>query len=89
MDLSVIDKSGLMQDSYQIEGIDPSECRSIFFDWALKLPDDIDPKAAIKYLIAHYGKDTPDHPMTLVLRDGLGKTTATGRRGGRAARISS
>jgi hypothetical protein len=89
MDLSVIDKTGLMQDSYQIDGILPSECRSIFLDWALKLPDEIDPQAAITYLISHYGKEAPEHPMTLVLRDGQGTMTAKGRRGGRSARVSS
>ena len=36
--LDDIDKSGLIREAYRIDGITPPECRSIFVDWAIKLP---------------------------------------------------
>jgi hypothetical protein len=87
MTLDEIDKSELIYESYRIDGIHLSECRSIFLDWAMKLPVGIEPKSAIEFLLAHYATDAPDHPMTGVLRDGLGSAQITGRRGGRKARV--
>ena len=52
MELAIIDKVGLMKEAYRIEDISPSQCRSIFLDWALKLPMEIDTRAAIKVIIA-------------------------------------
>ena len=75
------DPKGLIADAYRIDGIDKAECRSIFLDWALSLSGDTGP--AIERLLAGRG----DHPMTEVLREGLGEPVRTGRRGGRAARI--
>ncbi len=75
------DPRGLIDDAYAIEGIGPSECRSIFLDWALGHPGD--PCAAIGRLL----DGRPDHPMTDVLRAGLADTPAAGRRGGRASRV--
>lgn len=89
MTLDDIDKSELIFESYRIDGIQPSECRSIFLDWALKLSTDIDQKAAINLLIDVYALKAPDHPMSLVLRDSLGVAAVSGRRGGRAARVGS
>ena len=83
------DPRGLIRESYAIEGISDSECRSIFFDWALgpDLPADADQRAAIRRLLGTYGTDAPDHPMTRVLTEGLESGAATPRRrGGRAAR---
>ena len=87
MTLDDIDKSGLIRESYRIEGISAPECRSIFVDWALKLPASIDNKAALEFLLSVYGADNPDHPMTAVLREGLTAAKPAGRRGGRAARV--
>lgn len=87
MDISVIDKTGLIGESYQMAGIAAPECRSIFLDWALKLPAEVDQQAAISHLIGVYTKDNPDHPMSVVLREGQGSMARKGRRGGRAARI--
>lgn len=87
MQLDEIDKVGLIREAYAIDGIVPAECRSIFFDWALKLPDGVDQRAAIEALLSYYG--APDHPMTEVLKDGLGAPAKAGRRGGRAARVKS
>ena len=87
MTLDDIDKSELILESYRIDGIQPGECRSIFLDWALKLSSEIDQKAAINLLISVYALETPEHPMSIVLHDGLGVAASSGRRGGRAARV--
>ena len=63
------DPKGLIRESYRMEGIGPAECRSIFLDWALSLPDGHDSAAA-------------DHPMTQVLREGKTTLTTPRRRGG-------
>ncbi|APE43617.1 hypothetical protein BOO69_09475 [Sulfitobacter alexandrii] len=76
------DPKGLVHESYRIDGITLSECRTIFLDWALSLPLEQDTGAAIKTLLAQYGEDAPDHPMTQVLREGQGGMTAPRRRGG-------
>lgn len=85
MTLTQIDPSGLMQDAYQIEGISEPECRSIFLDWAMKLPSG-DPQDAIRRVLAEYGAAQPDHPMTRVLTEGLGQAAQPARRGGRGGR---
>lgn len=84
MDLDEIDWKGLIRESYRIEGIEPEECRSIFLDWAISMKGEADPKAQIRILLEHYGGDAPDHPMTSVLREGLGAAPGPGRRGGRS-----
>ena len=76
------DPKGLIRESYRIEGIGAPECRSIFLDWALSLPDSENSKTAILALLDQYGKDAPDHPMTTVLRDGLTTIATPRRRGG-------
>jgi len=82
-----IDKSGLIREAYRIEGISPPECRSIFVDWALKLPHAFVPQAAIALLLDQYGPANPDHPMTAILTEGLNRPARPGRRGGRRARV--
>lgn len=80
------DPRGLIFESYRIDGISAEECRSIFLDWALGQPMGFDIKEALGSLIAQYGDQTPDHPMTTVLKDGLVSANAPKRRGGRSAR---
>ena len=77
-----LDPKNLILESYRIEAITPAECRSIFLDWALSLPDGSDTIAAISTLIARYGDAAPNHPMTEVLRQGQTRMTAPRRRGG-------
>jgi hypothetical protein len=89
MDLSEADPKGLVRESYRIEGITPGECRSVFMDWALSLPVNGPMLDAIRVLIAEYAPHNPDHPMTLVLHEGLGAADEPRRRGGRAARVPS
>jgi hypothetical protein len=75
-----LDPGGLIAEAYRIDGIAPSECRSIFLDWALKLPPSIDARDAISGLLAQHGADNAAHPMTTVLREGLAPVPPARRR---------
>lgn len=77
-----IDPKGLIYEAYRIEGIDAGQCRSIFLDWALSLPESEDTQDALAQLIARYGPDNPDHPMTTVLQQGQQAAARPKRRGG-------
>lgn len=74
------DPKALIREAYRIEGITVEECRSIFLDWALSLPDEHDQKEAISLLMERHGE--PGHPMTQVLADGLKAQPKARRRGG-------
>ena len=87
MTLSEADPKGLVRESYAIEGITAPECRSIFMDWALSLANGADVGPPLAVLIAHYGAQWPDHPMTQVLHEGAAPAPEPRRRGGRAARV--
>ncbi len=89
MNRTEADPKGLVRESYAIEGITHWECRSIFVDWALSLPVGADTSAAINVLLEQYAKDAPDHPMSVVLTEGLGSADAPKRRGGRLGRQAS
>lgn len=82
------DPKGLIADSFRIEGITPSQCRSIFLDWALSLPDGVAAPEAIPELLSIYADGASDHPMTEVLKQGLTQIGSAKRRGGRKARVS-
>lgn len=82
------DPKGLIRESYRIEGITDAECRTIFLDWAIGVPIGQDSAGAINELLEKYQHDFPEHPMTAVLKAGLG-SSSTGRRGGRAGRRKS
>ncbi|WP_113912715.1 hypothetical protein [Roseovarius dicentrarchi] len=77
-----MDRKALMYEVYRIDGITADECRSVFLDWALSLPDGQDVQAAIAHYLALYQPDYPDHPMTDVLRQGQQSASAPRRRGG-------
>lgn len=79
------DPKGLMLEAYRIDGIGMAECRTIFLDWALSLPEGMEAQRAIAVLMQRHGAQT-DHPMTQVLREGLEQSARTGRRGGRSGR---
>ena len=89
MTLDQIDKTGLIREAYKIEGVSQSECRSIFIDWALKLPPGISSVNAIRILLAEYANaaGAEDHPMTEVLKAGLNSPPTPRRRGGRKGRL--
>ena len=80
------DPKGLIAESYRIEGIGAAECRSIFLDWALGLGHGADTRACAGHLLERYGTAAPDHPMTAILRDSVGRPAAPARRGGAAGR---
>ena len=81
------DPKALIRESFNIEGINIEECRSIFLDWALSLPNDVDAKKIIPLLIDKYN-DKKEHPMLLTLREGLITTVTPVRRGGRRGRLT-
>ena len=80
----IFDPKGLILESYRIEGIEVAECRSIFLDWALSLPPEIDTGYALNQLFERYRTEAPNHPMTEILRLGQEKapTVQSRRRGG-------
>lgn len=80
------DPRGLIYESYRIENITPSECRSIFLDWAMNMPVARSSAESITALLAHYEPANPSHPMTEVLRAGLAAPARPKRRGGAMGR---
>ena len=81
-----LDPKGLIYESYRIDGITAAECRTIFLDWALSLPDGTQTGQALRALLAQYEPAHPDHPMNAVIKEGLGGMAAPRRRGGWRAR---
>ena len=81
------DPKALIRESFNIEGINKEESRSIFLDWALSLPNDVDAKKIIPLLLKKYN-DKKEHPMLLTLREGLITTVSPVRRGGRRGRLT-
>ncbi len=76
------DPKALIREAYNIDGITIEECRSIFLDWALSVPLELNTQDIIRALLEQYHRHKIDHPMTQTLREGL-KTLATPyRRGG-------
>ena len=63
------DPRGLIFEAYRMD-IGPEDCRTIFLDWALGLPEPAG-RPEIAALLDHYGSRHPAHPMTAVLREGL------------------
>ncbi|CAN1526926.1 hypothetical protein MCELHM10_01273 [Paracoccaceae bacterium] len=89
MNLTEADPKGLVRESYRIDGITAGECRSIFLDWALSIPNERSVPDAVRVLIATYARLAPDHPMNAVLTEGLAAPATAQRRGGRAGRLGS
>lgn len=81
----VLDPKGLIKEAYQIDGITIPECRSIFLDWALSYHG-VSAKG-ISGLLDRHGHEPEDHPMTVILREGMQIPNAPRRRGGRRARV--
>ncbi len=78
----VYDPKALIREAYNIDGISAGECRSIFLDWALSLPEQTDIKSWLQVLLDRYQPANPDHPMTQTLTEGLERAEAPRRRGG-------
>lgn len=81
------DPKGLIREAFRIEAITAPECRSIFVDWALSVPE-ADHTPMIEALLVRHAGDPDDHPMKRVLTEGLAAKPPAGRRGGRAARVT-
>lgn len=81
------DPKGLIRESFRIDGITSGECRSIFLDWALSMPEGYDAKPEVEALLVTYAKEPDIHPMKDVLRHALSAAAEPKRRGGRAARV--
>ena len=69
------DKIGLIFEAYNIEDIDSSSCRVIFFNWLTSLDQSFDQGEAIKELLKHYSPQFPYHPMTKLLIEGIDKNS--------------
>ena len=80
-----LDPKGLMREAFRMEEIDEPMCRSVYLDWALSLPQSLDPAQATAELLARYAPAHPDHPMTAVLREGVERKARPARRRGRRA----
>jgi len=65
------DPRGLIAESYRMEQITESECRSIFLDWVLGIPDGQSQQEHIRQLLGYYQSKYPDHPTTKLLLEGL------------------
>lgn len=76
------DPKGLIRESYVIEGITDSQCRSIFLDWALTVPAGLDTRDGLRFMLDRYRDANPEHPMTTILEQGLVQMTSPRRRGG-------
>lgn len=82
MEDKALDPKGLIQESYRIDGITESQCRSIFLDWALSLPAALEASDAIDMLLERHGSEPSTHPMTTILEQGRVQMTHPKRRGG-------
>ncbi len=67
------DKKGLIFEAYNIENVDESSCRIIFFDWIISLDPSINQNEAINELLEAYSQEFPNHPMTRLLIEGIDK----------------
>ena len=67
------DKIGLIFEAYNIENIDKSSCKIIFFDWIISLDPSINQSEAINELLEAYSQEFPNHPMTRLLIEGIDK----------------
>ncbi|MEL6451318.1 MAG: hypothetical protein AAFQ19_08655 [Pseudomonadota bacterium] len=77
------DPKGLIYEAYRIDNITKPECRTIFLDWALSLPDSVAAGDAIAALLDRYGAmQDGQHPMTAVLQEGQIGMSKPRRRGG-------
>ena len=89
IEIDPFDPRGLIRESYRIDGIGAPECRSIFLDWAISVPVGEDSSEWVRELLARYGANNPDHPMTTVLQDALRPSDGPKRRGGARGRRGS
>lgn len=81
------DPRGLIHEAYRIDGIGVTECRAIFFDWAMGLDSGIDLVGAARRLHDDLAPANPEHPMTALLAEAAhGVTPGRGQTRGRRRR---
>ncbi|MEM8741755.1 MAG: hypothetical protein AAGE13_09685 [Pseudomonadota bacterium] len=80
------DPRGLIHDAFRMDGLGAAECRSIYLDWAIGMPQGTDLPASTARLLTAFAQAHPDHPMTAVLREGTDRKAAPPRRRSRPAR---
>ena len=74
------DKKGLIFEAYNMEDLDSSSCRVIFFDWLMSLEPSFDQSEAIDSLLKAYSTNFPNHPMTKLLTEGIDKDLGVRKR---------
>ena len=74
------DEKGLIFEAYNIDNIDSSSCKIIFFDWLISLDPSINQDKAVKDLLEAYSPKFPNHPMTELLTEGLNQDFTINRR---------
>ena len=74
------DEKGLIFEAYNIENIDSSSCRTIFFDWIVSLDPSVNQREAIDELLETYSQRFPNHPMTELLIEGINQNSLIRRR---------
>ena len=74
------DKKGLIFEAYNIVDVDSDSCRVIFFDWLMSLDPSFDQSEAIDTLLKAYSTNFPNHPMTKLLIEGIGKNLGMRKR---------
>ncbi len=77
------DPRGLIYESYRIAGVTAGECRSIFLDWALGIPENEDFKEHVVAMLTTHSHGATKHPMTGILRAALTSSPKPQRRGGK------
>ena len=85
-DAHPLDRSKVIREAYRIEGIGLADCRSIFLEWVLELPDGQDGAEAARTMLTHHADQPSDHPMTIVLREAVTRAEKPRRRGGAMGR---
>lgn len=76
------DRKRLIQEAFRMEGLSEEECRSIFLDWALSLPEDVREQKAVAVMLERYATEDENHPMTQVLKAAQQRIDTPRRRGG-------
>ncbi|MCY4463515.1 MAG: hypothetical protein OXC26_24445 [Albidovulum sp.] len=77
------DARGLIREAFRMDGLTDENCRSIFFDWALGLPDEVEVSKQADKLYGKYSEEYPDHPMTRLLAEAKESSVSHGRKRGR------
>lgn len=85
-DAHELDRTKVIREAYRIDGIGLADCRSIFLEWLLGLPDDQSAAKAAQTLLTHHADQPLDHPMTVVLREAVEGRAKARRRGGAMGR---